>query len=363
MSTSQPGSFSRPRLSDSLLGRSSIADRFACSGPNPPIGGCGQMRTLELGCFFDGTGNNRWNLDSETSETNVVRLHDCYVVGPRANPPAERHRLYLIGVGAGRGQAGQPTVGTGPRLDGATGFGGKYRVNMMYNWVKTKIEEHCRTFDPRSPKLIDVFGFSRGSLSARTFVNLVNQALKTEPGPAFQNIQVRFLGVFDTVESIAWGYVSSEAPNCYLTNADYLAARHFTARHEIRYRFPLTVLDPGGQQQEYPGVHSDVGGGYQDTFQGKHNWLSYVTLVDMRRACGSRAVGIQMRYPTIPAGCDVSSQSVLRTGSDAELRRLYVHTSHTGPWTVMVAAEGNVRERIRRSRLRLSARPPGYSWR
>jgi len=344
--------------------RRSVAERFGLTAPTLPIAGCGPGRTLELGCFFDGTRNNRWQLAEGASVTNVVRLHDAYVTGPRANGAAERDKHYLIGVGAGTGPAGQPTVGTNIYA-AATGFGGKFRVNMMYDWVKAKIEAHSRIFAPGSLKLIDVFGFSRGALSARTFVNLVNQALKTEPGPAFQNIELRFLGVFDTVESL---HEFAEAPNCHVTNSDYRAARQFTARHEIRSNFPLTLLDPGAQSVEYPGEHSDVGGGWADGVQNRPNWLSFVTLVDMRAAC--RAQGIEMGAVPIPPGCDVGPNSVLRTGSDEELRRGFVHVSHRDwEWGDPIAsgtnlqASGGVRQLIRTSRMRLSDRPPGFFWR
>ena len=289
--------------------RRSVAERFGLTAPTLPIAGCGPGRTLELGCFFDGTRNNRWQLAEGASVTNVVRLHDAYVTGPRANGAAERDKHYLIGVGAGTGPAGQPTVGTNIYA-AATGFGGKFRVNMMYDWVKAKIEAHSRIFAPGSLKLIDVFGFSRGALSARTFVNLVNQALKTEPGPAFQNIELRFLGVFDTVESL---HEFAEAPNCHVTNSDYRAARQFTARHEIRSNFPLTLLDPGAQSVEYPGEHSDVGGGWADGVQNRPNWLSFVTLVDMRAACRAQGIDTQ-KIDQLWATDGVSSDKGTRFG-------------------------------------------------
>ncbi len=348
--------------------RLSVADQFAATGPTPPIAGCGPGRTLELGCFFDGTRNNRWAIDEGSSETNVVRLHDAYVTGPRANDAAERDKHYLIGVGGRTApeEHQQPTVGTSYYYAASTGFGGKHRVNLMYEWVKAKIEAHCRTFAPGSLKLIDIFGFSRGALSARTFVNLVNQALKTEPGDAFRNIEVRFLGVFDTVESLhEWG----ESPNCHVTNSDYRAARHFTARHEIRVNFPLTLLDPGAQSVEYPGTHSDVGGGWAEGTQDRPNWLSYLTCYDMAAAC--RTQGIQMNGIPIPPGCDVGPSSVMRTGSDEELRRSFVHVSH-GSWPnhpeELPRANARqqpilgVRRVLRTSRMRLASRPPGFSW-
>ena len=359
--------------------RRALAEQFSETPPTPPLKGCGPGRQLELGCFFDGTRNNRWMLDETSSETNVARLYDAYGSGARTEGYVERDKRYLVGVGAGEAQLcfalgrEQPAVGTGTYA-AATGFGGKFRVNMMYDWVKAKIEAHCRVFDPQSPKLIDVFGFSRGALSARTFVNLVNQALKTEPGPAFQNIEVRFLGVFDTVESVHW-IERAEASNCHVTNSDYRAARHYTARHEIRENFPLTLLDPGAASVEYPGVHADVGGGYANGVEGKKNWLSFVTCYDMAAAC--RAQGIPMGAIPIPSGCDVGPESFLRSGSfrlvgrnssDEELVASFVHVSHreysltdSDTWGMGAEPSGS-RTHIRTTSMRLSARPPGFSW-
>ncbi|MBL8744284.1 MAG: DUF2235 domain-containing protein, partial [Myxococcales bacterium] len=329
--------------------RRGIAEGFAETPPTPPVAGCGPARALELGCFFDGTGNNRWLLPADTSETNVVRLHDSYPTGTRADGAAVRDRHYLIGVGAGTaGQPGQPTTGTGLVDGGGLGIGTKERVNLMYAWVKQKIEDHARVCDPES------------------------------------NIAVRFLGVFDTVESIPGSSQSAEAPNCHVENSDYRAARHFTARHEIRANFPLTKLDPGGKSVAYPGVHCDVGGGYVDGDQGKRNWLSFVTLVDMHAAC--RAQGIEMGGVSIPPGCDVSPRSVLRTGSDEELQQ-FIHRADEDP---EVAGEGasalervavatrnasnpnfavapnaqGVRERgiAPAEKMRIVGRPPDFGW-
>ncbi len=339
--------------------RRSLSEGFAETPPVRPVAGCGPTRALELGCFFDGTGNNRWLLPEGYALTNVVHLHDAYPTGRSADGSAERHRHYLIGVGAGAGQGSdQPTQGTDWR-GGAQGVGSKQRVNLMYQWVKQKIEDHARACSPESLKLIDVFGFSRGAMAARTFVNLVNQALKLEPGPAFRHIEVRFLGVFDTVERT----VPSEAQNCHLESADHRAARHFTARHEIRMQFPLTI-HRAARSIAYPGDHCDVGGGWVDGADDKSNWLSFVTLFDMREA--GRSVGIEMGEVPIPDGCDVSPTSPLRTSSDADLEERYIHDNSGGIGVnarALPDENGDVRRGIvTTAKATMVGHPPEFGW-
>jgi hypothetical protein len=43
--------------------RRALAEQFSETPPTPPLKGCGPGKQLALGCFFDGTRNNRWMLD------------------------------------------------------------------------------------------------------------------------------------------------------------------------------------------------------------------------------------------------------------------------------------------------------------
>ncbi len=62
---------------------------------------------------------------------------------------------------------------------------------------------------------------------------------------------------------------------------------HFVSGHEVRQAFPLDSVrvdqSYAGNCEEvvYPGVHSDVGGGYFDGFQGRSNQLSRIPLRHM----------------------------------------------------------------------------------
>ena len=171
------------------------------------------------------------------------------------------------------------------------GKGMKDRLNIAYTWVKTKVQKHSEDCTEDSEKLIDIYGFSRGAAAARTFVNLINQALKTEPHT--RNVAVRFLGIFDTV-------ASTGAPglhvglNLGLDSGDFKADRHCTARDEVRANFPLSVLNIN--QHEYAGVHSDIGGGYGKggkKDEDKSNWLAGVPCWDVY--VDSKTQGVEYR--------------------------------------------------------------------
>ncbi|KML49296.1 hypothetical protein VL15_27895 [Burkholderia cepacia] len=144
---------------------------------------------------------------------------------------------------------------------------------------------------------INVIGFSRGAASARAFVHkLVNEwapdgRLSEEVGPRALRYQVNFMGLFDTVASVG-------LPDSFRTalNLDVLDGHaHFASNgglaipdsvrncvhafsiHEQRMSFPLDSIRQGDsyaggevrREVAYPGVHSDVGGGYGPGEQGK----------------------------------------------------------------------------------------------
>ncbi|CAN7691638.1 T6SS phospholipase effector Tle1-like catalytic domain-containing protein [Paraburkholderia terricola] len=140
---------------------------------------------------------------------------------------------------------------------------------------------------------INVFGFSRGAAEARSFVSrLINV---WAPGGKIANefdYTVNFLGLFDTVASVGppdstrvavslnmldghWEWTSNGQLN--IPNQVRRCA-HFFSIHEQRMSFPLDTIRMGsaypGQEDRllevpYPGVHSDVGGGYPPRDQGK----------------------------------------------------------------------------------------------
>lgn len=134
--------------------------------------------------------------------------------------------------------------------------------------------------------MLDVFGFSRGSAEARVFCSWLSE-LAPSGTLCGLPLTIRFLGIFDTVASVgipsapamtynathghfAWGQpqwlrVPVQVKNCL----------HLAAMHENRASFPLDLVRTenglAGNCQEFafPGMHSDVGGGYAPGEQGR----------------------------------------------------------------------------------------------
>jgi hypothetical protein len=361
---------------------------------------CPYLKKLELGCFFDGTGNNMF--DSGKAPTNVQRLYKIYSDQPEdsAQPPVVRQKNYLKGVGSGDATApGQPTTGTGDFDGGAKGKGMKERCQMMYAWVKARVLEHSAKFTNDSLKVVDVYGFSRGSAQARTFVNLVSQALKKEgdTNDRLKHVEVRFVGIFDTVCSEHLG--ASEDQNLGIQDGtDFMRCYHPTARDEIRKNFPLTTIVPAAhQEQQYAGVHSDVGGGYgpneasrPDAPKGDHrssdnktNELAYVTMMDMYQE--SYKEGVRFLKPleaaVVPFSVDALTELKAKSYTPAVVnpntpegkafRKTYVHDSATNAqsdnWSSSDgwsnAPEGSGKRRVLTAVRRILKNiPPNFSW-
>jgi Uncharacterized alpha/beta hydrolase domain (DUF2235) len=140
---------------------------------------------------------------------------------------------------------------------------------------------------------VNVFGFSRGAAGARVFVNrLINTWAQGGMIAGAIPYEVNFLGLFDTVASVGipdtataavnlmeldghWAWTAGGALN---VPASVRKCVHFFSIHEQRMSFPLdsireqqaySVSEPRRVEVAYPGVHSDVGGGYPVGEQGK----------------------------------------------------------------------------------------------
>jgi hypothetical protein len=140
---------------------------------------------------------------------------------------------------------------------------------------------------------INVFGFSRGAAEARSFVSrLVNIWARGGKIADEFDYEINFLGLFDTVASVGppdstrtaialnkldghWEWTSNGQLN---VPKQVRRCVHFFSIHEQRMSFPLDTIRTGnaysGQEDRllevaYPGVHSDVGGGYPPGEQGK----------------------------------------------------------------------------------------------
>lgn len=151
---------------------------------------------------------------------------------------------------------------------------------------------------------VAVFGFSRGAAKARAFANWLSQLLKHDAAGNYTlagvPFRLYFMGLFDTVASVgnsnaipgldghmAWADGTQSIP------ALVEQCVHYVALHEQRASFPLEMVYASDVKQvAYPGMHSDVGGGYLPTEQGKTGQLSQIPLNDMH--CEAVKAGVPL---------------------------------------------------------------------
>lgn len=177
-----------------------------------------------------------------------------------------------------------------------------------------------------------VYGFSRGAAEARTFVTWLSQLFDTPEGAERPEqsliglpISVEFLGVLDTVASVGiahaapffaghmdWADGSQLLPDAERFPNLVKRCRHFVAAHEQRSCFPLdSIRNEDGQypantiEVVYPGVHSDVGGGYPKNDQGKarggiNELVSQIVLHDMYAEAFAAGAPLQVPELALP---------------------------------------------------------------
>jgi ribosomal protein S20 len=146
---------------------------------------------------------------------------------------------------------------------------------------------------------VSVYGFSRGAAQARAFAHWLEQITeRNDHGRTLAGVPLRvtFMGIFDTVASVGAGDMLPlcDGHNAWGNGTQSIApiverCVHYAALHEQRASFPVEAGDRG-ENVGYPGMHSDVGGGYRPGEQGKamagdgSEMLSQIPLVDMHFA-------------------------------------------------------------------------------
>jgi hypothetical protein len=201
--------------------------------------------------------------------------------------------------------------------------------------LQKKVENlHERKAIPRIVGIrLWVYGFSRGAAEARAFADWLEALTKVEVNGEtcylFVGIPISigFLGLFDTVASVGVAYVAPFAAGhmgwaddtLRLSDSEKFLERcvHLVAAHEQRACFPVDSIrrkanpdDPncpstyraGTFEYLYPGVHSDVGGGYPPGEQGKalggpQDVLSQIPLQHLYAE--AYAVGAPLQAPSI----------------------------------------------------------------
>ena len=145
---------------------------------------------------------------------------------------------------------------------------------------------------------IYLFGFSRGAAIARRFAKVIQDHERVK-GLNLKEDAVRFLGVFDTVSSFglpnlvpnteAKSNVLFEDKNRITSNIQ--EALHLLSLDERRLAFRPTLMAMEDRVTEvwFPGVHSDIGGGYF------YDGLSDITLDFLLKEFERRNLNLQIR--------------------------------------------------------------------
>lgn len=231
---------------------------------------------------FDGTGQDM-NASQTDNNTNIGKLYDMY---------SGDNKFYQSGVGTNE------VYGTN-WLHAATGLGADERIGDMYDdlvHTYNGVDGDGKPLPAGSDEDIDIIGFSRGAASARDFANEINRLgipdlssarqVKVGSGqtaryvtvydnylvdPQTADTDIRFIGIYDTVGSFGQAGDSEEGHKNLTIPPNAQTIRHAISEDENRDGFPLTsVIDLGNprdlriKEQVFEGVHTDVGGGYQD---------------------------------------------------------------------------------------------------
>ncbi|MBN3808138.1 DUF2235 domain-containing protein [Paraburkholderia sp. Ac-20347] len=362
---------------------------------------------IQVGVFFDGTGNNQdWEESGKGSGTQLALKKDSNVARLFRAYPADDlngyYPAYIPGVGtpfAAIGEEGESSLGMGFGAGGDARivYGLLHVLNAMHQsinnggvpligqqtvkalcsngWLAMQSDTEGGSFNSLSPAdqraldkvgmkdegglltrngysnrttflkqqfaklaqtigetqhpklvevFIDVFGFSRGSAQARVFCNWLDECFE---GDALAGVKthIRFLGIFDTVAAVGLGPAASRWTNGHEawgeTENLRISSRvrhteHYVAMHEQRESFPLEdvqipgdKMPPRCRQFRFPGMHSDLGGGYLPGEQGKNggddeNKLARLPLSMMYQAAQAAQVPVDTEIARTRDGWD-----------------------------------------------------------
>ncbi|WP_369065811.1 T6SS phospholipase effector Tle1-like catalytic domain-containing protein [Burkholderia gladioli] len=253
-----------------------------------------------LSFFFDGTNNNLERDQPINKHSNIAKLFQAAVVRRRY----EAKPIYLPGVGTPF--RFEKVVGYTDHLkddDGGVfglglGAGGDLRIKFALGEFSRLLEVE---FGPGSWRhmreiTVAIFGFSRGATEARAFARgLVTQKCLKDDGGLYWRapnlvrvpLRINFMGIFDTVASVGGPALHLDWASELAIPAEVERCVHYVAAHEVRRAFPLdsvridTSYQNNCEEIVYPGVHSDVGGGYAPDEQGRDKDLSFISLRHM----------------------------------------------------------------------------------
>lgn len=311
---------------------------------------------VNISVFFDGTGNNLEADQDKGKLANPAKLwrnaqsYSLFEIERTKSPVKLNHPIYVSGVGTPfNGELNKvekriATVQDHELTGGVTGIGGTRRLKYgesqisisLENILKQKIAQAEAKLKPQvearkneaivkmGTKLneyrlikkinLSIFGFSRGAALARVFSNEMIWKTETEDlslkyqisGQAeLAPMEIQFLGIFDTVAS--FGLPATNMPNkLSFKGRDMVVdprvknCLHLVAGNELRFAFPVDSIcidsklaNPRTWKEiVYPGMHSDVGGGYEPSSQTISNNFARIPLKDMLESAENSGVKI-----------------------------------------------------------------------
>ncbi|ASK30470.1 hypothetical protein CEY12_10270 [Chryseobacterium sp. T16E-39] len=246
-------------------------------------------KMISVGIFFDGTGNNGFNA---TSGRKPERNNESYYSGitnvyKLFNLFEGDQKIYIEGIGTVTG-AGDSNfaMATCKNPVGYVGYSSDDKLARAFYFVQELMKDRSKEYQ------FYVYGFSRGAMLARNFCY---ELLKPE-SRILGNVTVKFLGVFDTVESTPF--------NNYDTNLlpRIENAIHLCAVNECRYFFPLTGFFEESKNTDdtktetdtsvwkeifVPGAHADIGGGYLEGPQSVYISPNFMRTKDVETYIGN----------------------------------------------------------------------------
>ena len=329
---------------DAVIG-AKAANRDVADEKCGPFQDCRDV--VRLTVFFDGTGNNQ-EFDGTVNGvkmnkwSNVGRLYYAMLqYGSKDIFP-----IYISGVGTpfngkaaswidsafiwtedglrgmGAGAGGSRRLEQGDKLvsdalaeqliRNAKALGGETEKYAATSAQKGLADINAVLAKYRLIKVIDMsfFGFSRGAALARAFSNrVIANCEKSGDGLTFHGYPVRqsFLGIFDTVASFGVPSKNVRLPfqeRELIVSPHVERCVHYVAAHEVRVAFPVDLIRKNGKlagewvEDVYPGVHSDVGGGYGPNDQGIDNNYARIPMRNMMREAVASGVRL-MPYDEI----------------------------------------------------------------
>lgn len=252
---------------------------------------------------FDGTGNepsDAEGFEHDESISNVLKLHILMGGGLEGEDRTEtltpnknsQRTYYYNGIGTRENGEEIPLVGWL-----VSKVSGVVNSALAPKWgdarrILNEAMEDLKQSKPKAQDEIVLFGFSRGAALARKFASMLLNR--------YEELNISFLGVFDTVAAMDGIHRKGETISSDVVfengtvhnRVDH--AIHILSLDEDRIAFEPTQMNqdhnrPGRIEEIwFPGVHSDVGGGYW------HDGLSDIALKFMIDRCKTSGVDISI---------------------------------------------------------------------